>query len=327
MQKENYNSNSNTARSRPQVWSDLVGLPTKYNEIPKEGILKEIKTVGALLTSIYEAVQNFIAVPYRLMQLVFLAGASSDALKVTGIENEDEVIASKSVTMKYNLAIYGHTAEIRKSAKKAELETGKIQYGSLHECFDLKSTDSQVLPMMRGATKLALCFSYIESGKGSKKVKEQISAGTAEEAKALALRVGISSDNIGKAVVPMNDFLKSKEYTLENLDTLISEWSQGIGRYATDTEEEEGQGENETSEIEELSPELFMSEIATAVEPIMKKHFGTTTPTLKKWESNPRWDGQGIGDDEVSDFLQSCRMLSCFNHSQMVKAKRTGTEG
>ena len=62
------------------MWSDLVGLPTKYNEIPKEGILKEIKTVGALLTSIYEAVQNFIAVPYRLMQLVFLAVASSDAL-------------------------------------------------------------------------------------------------------------------------------------------------------------------------------------------------------------------------------------------------------
>ena len=70
-----------------------------------------------------------------------------------------------------------------------------------------------------------------------------------------------------------------------------------------------------------------MSEVATAVEPIMKKHFGTATPTLKKWESNPRWDGQGIGDDEVSDFLQSCRMLSCFNHSQNEKAKRTGTEG
>lgn len=315
------------------MWSDLVGLPTKYNEIPKEGILKEIKTVGALLTSIYEAVQNFIAVPYRLMQLVFLAGASSDALKVTGIENQDEVIASKSVTMKYNLAIYGHTAEIRKSAKKAELETGKIQYGSLHECFDLKSTDSQVLPMMRGATKLALCFSYIESGKGSKQVKEQISAGTAEEAKALALRVGISSDNIGKAVEPMNDFLKSKEYTLENLDTLISEWSQGVGRYAPDTEEK-GQGEEETPEEEvELSPELFMSEIATAIEPIMKKHFGTVTPAIPKWESNPRWDGAGIGDNEVTEFLQTCRMLFNFNHSQNQKflreneSQNTGTEG
>jgi hypothetical protein len=261
------------------------------------------------------------------MQLVFLAGASSDALKVGGIDDE----ASSSVTMKYNLAIYGYTKEIRASAKKAEKETGKIQWGSLHDCFDLKSTDSQVLPMMRGATKLALCFSYITSGKGSKKVIEQISAGTAEEAKALALRVGISSDNIHSAVVPMNDFLKSKEYTLENLDTLISEWSQGVGRYANDTGEGEGEGENETTEIEELSPELFMAEIATAVEPIMKKHFGTATPAITKWESNPRWDGEGIGDDQVSEFLQTCRMLANFNYSQNAKAKReienTGTEG
>ncbi len=294
--------------------------------------MQEIKTVSALLTSIYETVRDTLALPYKLMQLVFLAGASSDALKVGGIDDE----ASSSVTMKYNLAIYGYTKEIRASAKKAEKETGKIQWGSLHDCFDLKSTDSQVLPMMRGATKLALCFSYITSGKGSKKVIEQISAGTAEEAKALALRVGISSDNIHSAVVPMNDFLKSKEYTLENLDTLVSEWSQGIGRYAKDTEGEgEGEGENETSEIEELSPELFMAEIATAVEPIMKKHFGTATPAIAKWTSNPRWDGQGIGDDEVSEFLQTCRMLFNFNHSQIVKATRenekewledTGTE-
>ena len=323
MEKENYNNSSTTPRSRPQVWSDLVGKPTKYNEILKEGILQEIKTVSALLTSIYETVRDTLALPYKLMQLVFLAGASSDALKVGGIDDEE----TSSITMKYNLAIYGYTKEIRQAAKKAEKESGKIQWGSLHDCFDLKSTDSQVLPMMRGATKLALCFSYITSGKGSKKVIGQVATGTAEEAKALALRVGISSDNIGKAVVPMNDFLKSKEYTLENLDTLISEWSQGVGRYAKETEETEG--ENETSETEEveLTPELFMSEIATAVEPIMKKHFGTATPALTKWESNPRWDGQGIGDDEVSEFLQTCRMLSCFNHSQNEKAKRTGTEG